>query len=212
MAAIERLREQSGEDAKHDVDKYVVAIEQKCSAFLFYAGMLGLKMNYDHFRNPMAPTAVWKQVDFDDFLRVELASDMPRYRAASWYMQSFPYELPEEIHEAISEYETDLEICGLKLAHYYGYLMGNDLLRHCVPGYQPDISLAQRYRHMLEQYFGSPINTSQWDGMIQLGKWKTAPLGEFDSQEILVYREQICKQLSRLFSSNMSLRIAGGVS
>ena len=195
MAAIEKLREQLGPDAKHDIDKYVVAIEMKCSALLFFAGMLGLKMNYEHFMNPMAPTAVWKQVDFDDFLRVELAYNMPLYKAASRYIQSFPYEIPDELDEAISEYETDLETCGLKLAHYYGYLMGNDLLRHSVPGYQPDISLALQYKHMLEQYFGCPLSADQWDGAIQLGKWKIAPLAEFDSQEVLVFREQICKSI-----------------
>ena len=158
----------------------MAAIEQKCSALLFYAGMLGLQMNYDHFKNPMAPTVVWKQVDLDDFLRVELACNMPLYKAASRYMQSFPYKIPGDISEAITEHETNLEICGLKLAHYYGYLMGDDLLPHCIPGYHPDVSLGFRYKHLLEQHFGRPLSTSQWEGAIQPGKWKTAPTEKQD--------------------------------
>lgn len=191
LTAIEKLREQLGADAKRDIDKYVVAIEQKCSALLFYAGMLGLQMNIDHFINPMAPTAVWKQVDFDDFLRVDLAYNMPLYKAASRYMEKFPYEIPEAIDQAISEYETDLEICGLKLAHYYGYLMGDDLLPHCIPGYRSDASLGFRYKHLLEKYFGQPLSTDQWEGCIFVKEWKIAPIPEVDPQDDIVYREEI---------------------
>lgn len=166
LAAIEKLREQLGPDAKCDIDKYMVAVEKKCSALLFFAGMLGLKMNYEHFANPIAPTVVWNQVDFDDFLRVDLAYDMPLYREGSRYMESFSHEIPEDIREAIHAYEVDLEVSGMKLAHYYGYMLGNDLLRHCVPGYHPDICLSLRYKDLLEKYFGRPLCTDRWEGAI----------------------------------------------
>lgn len=193
LAAIEELHTLLGPDAKHEVNKYVVAVEQKCSALLFFAGTAGLQMNYQHFLNPMSPTCVWPQVDYDDFLRPELAFDTPLYRSACRYMENFPYEIPEEIQNAINEYETELEICGLKLAHIYGYLMGDDLLIHCIPGYHPDISLGYRYQHMLEEYFGRPLDMSQWEGVIQPSRWKTAPIPEYDPQEVLVFRESICK-------------------
>jgi len=191
--AMAKLKELLGDEAKRDIAKYETAIEMKCSALMFYAGMLGLQMNYDHFRNPMNPTPVWREVDFDDFLRMEIIYNMPQYRAASRYMENFPHQIPEEVQSAIRSYETDLEICGLKLAHFYGYLLGNSLLQHCVSGYVQDFSLTFRYRHLLEQYFGCPLDMSQWDGIIQTSKWKIAPLPEFDPQEVMILREAIMK-------------------
>ena len=63
LSAIEKLHAVLGPEAKHEVRKYVTAIEQICASNLFYAGTQGLKMNYDHFVNPMAPNCTWPQID-----------------------------------------------------------------------------------------------------------------------------------------------------
>lgn len=161
QAAMKQLHETYGPEAKHDIDQYVEAVVQKCSALLFYTGVQGLKMNYDHFLNPIAPTCVWPQVDFDDFLRTELAYSMPLYESASRFICAFPMQIPNDVFEAVSDYESTLEVYGMKLAHYNGYLIGNDLLKHCVPGYRPDNLLTDRYRYMLEAYFGCKFPTIQ---------------------------------------------------
>ena len=52
---------------------------------------------------------------------------------------------------------SHLETVGPKLAHYYGYVLGNQLFPHVIPGYVADPQLTLRYRHTLEAYFGVHI-------------------------------------------------------
>lgn len=167
LAAIDTLKTALAPDAKYSVQKYVTAIEQQCASNLFFAGVQGLKMNLEHFRNPMAPNCTWAQVDYDDYLRVDLAYALPLYEVAEKYIEQFEKTLPEELRatcDTVTRYRTALEVSGMKLAHYYGYLLGNDLLKCCVPGYRPDHVLDFRYRYMLEQYFGGTLRMGQLEG------------------------------------------------
>lgn len=153
LNAIEKLHAELGSEAKNDIKKYVTAVEQMCASNLYYAGMQGLKMNYDHFVNPMMPNCTWPQVDYDDYLRPHIAESLPLYQTAYQFKEKFEKLLPENLEsviEVVTSYETALECSGLKLAHYYGYLMGNELLYHCVPGYHPDMVLDYKYTQMLE--------------------------------------------------------------
>ena len=194
LNAIQKLHTVLGADAKHEIRKYVTAIEQMCASNLYYAGTQGLKMNYDHFINPMAPNCTWPQVDYDDYLRPHMAESLPLYEKAYLFKEKFERQLTEELEdvvEAVISFETALECSGTKLAHYYGYLMGNDLLYHCIPGYHPDMVLDIKYTHMLESYFGRRLSTDQWEGCYCPKEWKVAPIEEVDPQDTIVYREEI---------------------
>ena len=87
-----------------------------------------------------------------------------------------------------------MECAGNKLAHYYGYLMGNELLANCIPGYHPDMVLDIKYTHMIEDYFGKRISMDQWEGCIFVKDWKIAPLAEEDPQNTMLCREEIWKE------------------
>ena len=63
-------------------------------------------------------------------------------------------EKQKETYEAVNTYTSHLETVGPKLAHYYGYLLGNELLPWVIPGYHADSVLTIRYTDMLRQYFG----------------------------------------------------------
>lgn len=196
LAAIAKLHQVLGESEKRNIQKYVVAIEQKCASNLYHAGMHGLKMNYDHFLNPMTPNCTWKEVDYDDYLLPHIADQLPLFEVANRYTDQFENQLPpdlDDVKEAVLSYETALECCGMKLAHYYGYLAGNELLYFLIPGYRADTVLDIRYSHMLEQYFGRPLDKSQWEGCINLKVWNIAPLEEFNAQEIFTLREDLWK-------------------
>ena len=196
LAAIEKMHNVLGPDAKREIRKYVTAIEQICASNLYYCGTQGLKMNYDHFINPMAPNCTWPQVDYDDYLRPHMAGQLPLYENAYHYKQKFEKGLPEELkeaEEAVCSYETALECSGNKLAHYFGYLMGNELFAHCIPGYHPDTVLDITYTHMIEKYFGKRISLDQWEGCYYLKEWKVAPIPEEDPQDTLCLREEIWK-------------------
>lgn len=200
LDAIEKLHAELGPDAKNEIKKYVTAIEQMCASNLYYAGTQGLKMNYDHFVNPMTPNCTWSQVDYDDYLRPYIAESLPLYQAAYQFKEKFEKQLPknlETVIEAITSYETALECGGIKLAHYYGYLMGNELLLHCVPGYHPDMVLDLRYTQMLEKYFGRNLSKDQWEDYYFLKEWKFAPIPKEDPVEISLWREVISREYQR---------------
>lgn len=197
LDAIKKLHAELGPDAKNEIKKYVTAIEQMCASNLYYAGTQGLKMNYDHFVNPMTPNCTWPQIDHDDYLRPHIAESLPLYQTAYQFKERFEKQLPknfESVIEAVASYEAALECGGIKLAHYYGYLMGNELLLHCVPGYHPDMVLDLRYTQMLEQYFGKRLSKDQWEDYYFLKEWKFAPIPKEDPAEVSLWREAIMKE------------------
>lgn len=196
LDAIEKLHAELGPDAKNEIKKYVTAIEQMCASNFYYAGTQGLKMNYDHFINPMAPNCTWPQVDYDDYLRPHIAESLPLYRTAYKFKEKFEKQLPKDLEsviEAVTSFESALECGGIKLAHYYGYLMGNELLYHCVPGYHPDMVLDIRYTKMLEQYFGRRLIKDQWEGCYFLKEWKFAPIPKENPVDISIWKGAIAK-------------------
>ena len=194
LDAIEKMRTVLGPEAKHEIQKYITAIDQMCASNFYYCGMQGLKMNYDHFLNPMTPNCTWKEVDYDDYLRPHIAESLPLYESAYRFKRNFEKQLPDELQEAeeaVGSYEAEMECAGNKLAHFFGYLMGNELLANCIPGYFPDVVLDHKYTHLIEKYFGKIISMDQWEGCIFVKDWKVAPIPEVGLQETMVYREEI---------------------
>lgn len=196
LDAIEKMHAVLGPEAKNEIQKYITAIEQMCASNFYYCGTQGLKMNYDHFLNPMTPNCTWKEVDYDDYLRPHMAESLPLYEAAYRFKVQFEKRLPEELkdaEDAVGSYMAEMECAGNKLAHFFGYLMGNEMFAHCIPGYHPDMVLDIKYTHMIEDYFGKRISMDQWEGCIFVKDWKIAPIPEVDSQETMVYREELWK-------------------
>ena len=131
------------------------AIERQIASDLLFSGFLGLKANLNNFIDPIARNFL--DVDFDVYLREEMAHRLPEYERAEKSRDRF-YSLlspvQQKIYEDVITYTSYLETVGPKLAHYYGYLLGNELLPRIVPGYHKDSILTARYTTMLENYFG----------------------------------------------------------
>ena len=98
-------------------------------------------------------------VDFEVFLHEGIARRLPEYEKAQTVIDDFfsVLRLQDAYVESITEYIASLETFVPKLAHYYGYMLGNDILHDLVPGYFPDTVLTMRYQSMLECYFGQPF-------------------------------------------------------
>lgn len=155
------LREELGEDS---VKEEMEAIERQTASNLFYSGFLGMKANFDNFMNPAAKNFL--DADWETFLRENTAKRLPEYEAAQKERDQFFARLSpgqREVHEDVTGYVSYLETVGPKLAHYYGYILGNRLLYRVVPGYHPDMAQTLRYRMMLEGYFGKRFD---WDGSV----------------------------------------------
>ncbi len=136
------------------VGEVVDSIEQQIGSMVLFSFFLGLKANLDHFIDPIGRTFL--DVDTEVYLREDMARRLPDYQNAQRTQEQFYTSLTpvqQERYEDITSYICHLETVGPKLAHYYGYLLGNQLFPHVIPGYAADYQLTLRYRYMLEDYF-----------------------------------------------------------
>ena len=153
--AVESLR---AEDLTLSVDDEMEAIyKQTVSRFLF-SGFLGFKANLDHYMDPVRRTFL--DVDADVFVREATAKRLPDYEKAQAVRSQF-YSLltPEQrdVYEDIALYAHHLEAVIPQTGHYYGYLLGNELLPRIIPGYEEDGKMTVLYGKMLADYFGRDI-------------------------------------------------------
>lgn len=156
LAAADALRKELGADGSPSVDDMLDAIDKQTASNLLFSGALGLKSNMDHFMDPMARTVL--DVDFPVFLREATALRLPEYVRAQETIDAFSSSLTpaqKEVFEDVIAYIAFLETTGPKLAHYYGYILGNDILPYTVPGYHQDDVLTMHYSAMLRKYFGN---------------------------------------------------------
>ena len=140
------------------VEKLVNAIDQQIGSTVLFSYFLGLKANLDHFIDPIGRTFL--DVDTEVYLREDMARRLPDYQNAQRTQEQFYTSLTpvqQERYEDITSYICHLETVGPKLAHYYGYILGNQLFLHILPGYSEDAQLTLRYRHMLENYLGVSV-------------------------------------------------------
>ena len=122
------------------------AIGTQTVSDLLFSASLGLKANLDHFRDPIARTFL--EVDPEIYLRESIAHSLPQYIGAQKMWETV------EANDDIIIYTTYLETVGPKLAHYFGYLLGDELLPRIVPGYQSDPILTSCYRDWVRTYVG----------------------------------------------------------
>ena len=149
--AMNVLQKELGDLVKEEIN----AIEQQCASDLLFSGFLGLKSNLDNFIDPMARNFL--DVDFEVYLREETAHRLPEYERAQKIRDRFYSQLTsvqKETYADVITYTSHLETVGPKLAHYFGYLLGNELLPRVVPGYHSDMVLTIKYNSMLEDYWG----------------------------------------------------------
>lgn len=158
LAAMDRLERELGESGTPTAAQEREAILAQAASDLLYAGMLGIKANLDHFTDPAGRDFL--ETDSEAYLRETTAHRLPEYGKAQAVRDRFFARLTpaqRNIYEDVTVFVCHLETAGPKLAHYYGYLMGNSLLGRLVPGYHPDQLQTIRYRRALEEYFGQSL-------------------------------------------------------
>lgn len=134
------------------VDDVVNAINRQAVSNWLFSGWLGFKANMDHFMDPIARTFL--DVDNETYLRERIGKTLPDYVLAQAIIDDFCRQLnPEQKHvfEDMICYISHLETIVPKIAHYHGYLLGNELHRYMIPGYQPDARMTIQYSMALER-------------------------------------------------------------
>lgn len=156
---ISLLKTELEQDTSPSATDLADAIYQQIGSTLLFSYCLGLKANLDHFIDPVSRTFL--DVDPEVYLRENIARQLPDYLRAQRVQEQFYKALSriqrEKYDEGITTYICHLETVGPKLAHYYGYLLGNQLFPHVITGYVSDTQLLIQYRYMLETYLGINI-------------------------------------------------------
>lgn len=155
MLVLQENETKKGEPSAYDD---MEAIQQQVASDLLFSGLLGLKANLDNYIDPISKNFL--DVDPEIYLREEVAHSLPRYKEAQTVRDRFYDSLsPEqqEMYEFVITYVTHIETVGPKLAHYCGYLLGNQILPLVIPGYAPNMALTSQYRMMLEKYLGKEL-------------------------------------------------------
>lgn len=150
------------------VDKLLDAIDRRCEADLIFCGSLGYEANLKNFRDPIART--FMDVDFEEYLRVEVLQNMPHRDRAEREIDEFYQSLTEDqkgTYEAVSSYLVYLELDLTKLAHYAGFMFANDMLYFTEPGYTANLTLSMRYRSFMENWFRADFKLWYEDGQVQ---------------------------------------------
>ena len=147
------LRRELGDEK---IDNLLNAINRRCEADLLFCGSLGYQANLKNFRDPIARTFI--DVDFEEYLRVNVLQRMPQREAAEKEIDDFYHSLDEVqkgAWDAISSYLVSLELDLTKLAHYAGFMFANEMLVYTEPGYTPNLVLSLRYRRFMSEWFGT---------------------------------------------------------
>lgn len=156
--AVSMLQSELGDDSKLTMANEVDAIYKQTASNLFFSGFLGIKANLDNFINPINRNFL--ELTAETYLREDIAKTLPMYVHAQESRNQFYRLLSVEQkskYEDIATFVSHLETVGPKLAHYCGYLLGNEFLDKIIPGYQPDITQTMQYCVMLEKYFGKRL-------------------------------------------------------
>ena len=159
ILAMETLQNSIGENAVH---KEREAICQQIASTILFSVVLGVQANYHYFSDPVGGNFL--NADPEVYLRENIAKHLPEYAAAQQFRSEFYSRLDaaqKELYQPVTEYTSYLETVGPKLAHYFGYLLGNELLQRVVPGYQPDLAFTLQYCIKLEGYFGQQIDLNR---------------------------------------------------
>ena len=156
--ALSWLEKELAEGTAPSVEKLINAIDQQICSTILFSYFLGLKANWDHYIDPIARTFL--DVDAEVYLREDMARRLPDYQNAQRTQEQFYASLTpvqQERYEDITSYICHLETVGPKLAHYYGYMLGNQLFPRIIPCYSEDTQLTSRYKLMLDHYLGVSI-------------------------------------------------------
>ena len=150
LQAMDSLQRSLGENA---VKKEMEAIHRQLVAISFFAFALGIQANYRYFTDPVGGNFL--NVDPEVYLRETLSKSLPDYTAVQPSRDDFYGKLDfaqQQTYQAVTEYICFFETLGPKLAHYYGFLLGNDLLQRVIPSYQTDLAFTLRYGMMLKAH------------------------------------------------------------
>ena len=134
---------------------YLEAMDaEMASDFIFVIGR-GFKLNLDIHNNPVNALAL--KLDYEDLHEERKMHMLPASRKASKITYAFLEELRAshrdklDLLTGIDSYYNYLRTIGYKVAHYYGFVLADQLLPHLIPGYYADSVYVSTYGLILNK-------------------------------------------------------------
>jgi len=113
----------------------------------------GFNDNLEHFRNPHGP--IFLDDDYDETLKEKELHEQSDYISAVIKRQKLVSLLPQELiklYDIVVGYQAFLDTYIPKMAHYFGFVAGNKILKKSIDGYKPDYDLTTKYNKWLSIY------------------------------------------------------------
>lgn len=158
LRAASHLQESMGDTSTPSASEFLAAMEQEFVCGMIYEGWLGLKLRYDCYYNPM--NSQFLKRDYEDSLCERMLHTLPATHNALHTISAF-YKQNDSSNnmdlDDISGYYAYLRTAGYKLAHYFGFRLGDDLFYYLIPGYAGNRTLSSQYGTALKNYLDIEI-------------------------------------------------------
>lgn len=117
---------------------------------------VGLKANLYYFNDPVNNDFL--EDDIELYTKEKAIRNLPKRMELQQIIESLkPKASKNAFYDDIQAFFIFLESTCPKLAHFYGYCLGNTILADYVPGYSINTTHTKRYISHLESYFGTRI-------------------------------------------------------
>ena len=142
-------------------ETYLTALEEEMASDILFVAGQGFKLCYDIHTNPINALAF--QMDYEDLHQERKMYLMPLARKALNTSHAFLEELRASnrdklgLLDGVNSYYSYLRTVGYKVAHYWGFLLADQLLPYLIPGYANDGTYATTYSLMLHKDIGVNI-------------------------------------------------------
>ena len=147
-----------GDSVSFTAQDYLDALEKSfASDFVFVVGR-GFKLNLDSHNNPVNALAF--KLDYEELHEERKMHLLPVAEKANKTTYAFLEELRAshrdklDLLDGVNSYYNYLKTTGYKVAHYYGFLLADQLLPHLIPGYYADSVYVSTYGLILHNDIG----------------------------------------------------------
>ena len=158
IAACSSLETGIDEPVTFTAQSYLEALEEEFASDIIFVIGRGFKLNLDIHNNPVNALAF--KLDYEDLHEERKMHLLPVAEKANRTSFAFLEELRAshrdklDLLDGVNSYYSHLKTIGYKVAHYYGFLLADQLLPHLIPGYYADSVYVSTYDLILHNDIG----------------------------------------------------------
>ena len=158
IAACATFEASLGESVSFTAQDYLDALEKSFASDIVFAVGRGFKLNLDIYHNPVNALAF--KLDYEDLHQERMMPLVPAAKKANMASYDYLEELRAthrdklDLLDGINSFYSYLQTIGYKVAHYYGFVLADQLLPHLVPGYYADSAYVSTYGLILNKDIG----------------------------------------------------------